>query len=97
MANAKLTAPTRAPNFRRNLRRVFDAWAVQSHVASDAGVHPVHLAKILNGQVPSPGINTMEALSIALEIPLETLLAASPADADLKILPKISKSRRKTA
>ena len=97
MADARQTPLTRAENFRRNLRRVFETWAVQSRVAADAGIHAVHLAKILNGTVPSPGIDTMEAVSIALEIPLETLLAADPADADLKIFPEISKNHAKSA
>ncbi len=76
---------TRVRNLRRNLRRIFDSWAVQTRIASDAGIHPVHLAKILNGTARNPGINTIEAISIALEIPVETLLSVEPPDIDLRI------------
>lgn len=93
MADAKTIELKRAENFRVNLRRVFDSWATQSRVAADADVHAVHLAKILNGRAPNPTIDTIEAISVALEIPVETLLASNPSDADLKIFPISVESR----
>ena len=86
MAKAENIPLTRAENLRKNLRRIFDSGVVQQHVAKDAGVHFVHLARILNGSIVNPGLNTAEAIAIAMEIPLETLLAASPSDVDLRIL-----------
>ena len=88
MANTEIIGLRRAKNFRVNLRRVFDAWAVQLRVADEANIHSVHLARILNGSVPNPTIDTLESISIALEIPLEILLANEPSDADLRIFAK---------
>ncbi len=88
MSTTETDGLTRAKNFRANLRRVFDSWAVQSKVAADAGIHAIHIAKILNGRSSNPTIDTMEAISIALEIPIETLLAGSPTNTDLRILEK---------
>ena len=88
MAKTEEVGLERAQNFRANLRRVFDAGAIQTRIAKDAGVHSIHLAKILNGQASNPTIGTMESLSIALEIPLETLIAKSPSDVDLRIFQK---------
>jgi len=88
MAKADAVELCRAKNFRANLKRIFAGNAVQTHVARDAGIHFVHLAKILSGDVPNPTIATIEAISIALEIPVETLLAHAPSDADLRIFQK---------
>jgi len=92
MASIKDVGLSRAVNFRENLRRVFAAGACQAAVAKDAGIHAVHLAKILNGKAPNVTLETAESLAIALEIPLETLLTKSPADADLRIFPRKSES-----
>lgn len=97
MATVSESDLTRAANFRSNLLRVFNAWATQSHIASQAGIHVVQLARILSGDSQNPTIRTMESISVALEIPLETLLAASPSDADLRIFNKSEKSSRRRA
>ena len=81
----------RAVNFRTNLRRIFDAWGNQSRVAQDAGIHRVYLARLIRGDEDNPTINTIEAISQALEISVETLLATDPPDADLRIVEKIAK------
>lgn len=86
VANVELR---RAKNFRANLRRVFDSWAVQAKVAADAGIHSVHLSRILNGAATNPTIETIESLSIALEIPVETLIGNEPSDTDLRIPTRI--------
>lgn len=88
MAKADGVELCRAKNFRANLKRVFAGIAVQTHVARDAGIHFVHLAKILNGEAPNPTIATIEAIAVALEIPVEILLAHAPSDADLRIFQK---------
>lgn len=85
MAKSTDVPLSRAGNLRKNLRRIFDAGAIQTQVAADAGVHSVHIARILNGDAANPTIGTIESLAIALEIPVETLLSASPSDADLRI------------
>lgn len=79
---------TRATNLRENLARIFDSWAVQTRVAADAGISNVHLNRLLHGKEANPTINVIEALSIALEIPLETLISRDPSDLDLKISKK---------
>lgn len=93
MADTNIVELERASNFRANLRRVFDAWAVQTQVAADAHIHPIHLAKILNGKAPNPTIATIEAIAVALEIPVETLLARQPSDADLRIFSDSGKNQ----
>jgi len=93
MAKIEQVELRKASNFRQNLRRVFDAWAVQTHIAADAGINAVHLARILNADVPNPTIGTMEAISIAMEIPLETLIAKDPSDTDLRISQTISSQK----
>jgi transcriptional regulator with XRE-family HTH domain len=86
MATRQTVEPlTRAANFRRNLRRVFDSWGVQAHVARDAEIHPVALAKIVNGASPNPTIDTIEAICGALEIAVETMINGSATDTDLRI------------
>jgi len=92
MASAKNVKLSRADNFRNNLRRIFAGGACQAVVARDAGIHPVHVARILSGKTPNVTIETAESLGIALEVPLETLLASNPTDADLRIFPKKSDS-----
>ncbi len=93
MATVNENDLTRADNFQANLRRIFNVWGVQASVAAQANIHPVQLARILSGDSANPTIRTMESISVALEIPLETLLAASPSDADLKIFKKSRRSR----
>ena len=81
---------TRARNFRANLRRIFDkaARGFQAEVARQARLAPVHLSRIVGNGDLNPTIETIEAISIALEISVETLLSASPTDLDLRILEK---------
>lgn len=74
-----------AKNVRANLRRVFDSWGVQVDAARHAGIHAITVAKIISGEIQNPGIETIEAISIALEIPLATLISREPADSDLRI------------
>ena len=92
MADTKTVKPERAENCRDNLRRVFDAGAVQARVAEDAQLHPIHLTRIVSGQSANPTIGTMEAISIALEIPLETLISKKPPNVDLRIFPDSSET-----
>ena len=93
MAVATDVVFTRAKNLQANLRRIFDrktGWAVQSRVAKDAGMHPVNLNKLLSSEEPSLTLHTLESLSIALEIPVETLLSPNPTNVDLRIFPRHS-------
>ncbi len=90
MVKAADTDLHRAANLRANLRRIFDAWAIQSKVAADAGIHAVQLAKILGGTSANPTISTIERLSVALEIPVETLISNNPSDIDLRITKKLA-------
>jgi transcriptional regulator with XRE-family HTH domain len=93
MSTVELTSEIplcRADNLRSNLQRIFAAGGIQRKVAKDAGIHHVYLAKLLNGTASNPGIKIIEALSIALEIPVETLISANPADVDLRISPRKS-------
>jgi transcriptional regulator with XRE-family HTH domain len=69
---------------------VFSAWARIPAVAEESGLHEQQIRKILRGETLNPGIETLEKLSIALEIALETLLSDSPSDAELRI----AKSRK---
>lgn len=92
MANTKNVKLSRGDNFRDNLRRIFAAGVSQVATARNAGIHPVHLAKILSGKASNVTIETAESLSVSLEIPLETLLSRSPSDTDLRIFPKKSES-----
>lgn len=92
MASASNVDLHRAENFRRNLRRIFDSWAVQAHIARDADINPVHLSRILSGTSPNPTLDTVEKLAIALEVPVETLIAAHPCDSDLRIFAGIAKA-----
>lgn len=87
MATRQSVELTRAANFRRNLTRIFDRAprGRQASIARDAGMHPVQLSRVLSGTTENPQIDTIEAIAIALEIPVETLLAAQPSDADLRI------------
>ena len=85
MATVSQSPTQRSANLRANLFRVFHSWANQAQVARDAGMHPVHLNKILSGESANPTIGTIEAISIALEISVETLLSRSPSDSDLRI------------
>jgi transcriptional regulator with XRE-family HTH domain len=87
MANACDVELHRAANLRDNLRRIFSQ-ASQAQIAKDAGIHAVHLAKILSGAAPNPTIETIERLSVALEVPVEILLSPSPSDLDLRIFSK---------
>lgn len=82
----------RAENLRANLRRIFDTWGVQARVAKDAGIHFVHINRILSGTAPNPKLETVERLSIALEIPVETLIASHPSDLDLRIFSSMPKA-----
>ena len=81
---------TRAQNFRANLRRIFaqSARGHQAEIARQAGLTPVHLSRIVGNGESNPTIETIEALSIALEISVETLLSAQPSEVDLKIFQK---------
>ena len=88
MANVTDIPKSRAENFRTNLRRIFDAGTTQQEVAKNAGVHFVHLNNILSGKAQNPTIGTIEALAIAVEVPVETLLSANPSDVDLRIFRK---------
>ena len=54
MATTDTVTLTRAENFRVNLRRVFDSWATQSKVAADAGIHAVHINRILQDEPYEP-------------------------------------------
>ncbi|MAH46999.1 hypothetical protein CMI37_14325 [Candidatus Pacearchaeota archaeon] len=81
--------PTLDPeNLRANLRRIFDSGVNQTRIAKAAGLHRVHVARILAGSIENPGISAVASLAGALQIPLETLLQADPPDADLRISPK---------
>ena len=90
MATATSVEFQKANNLRANLRRIFSSGVSQTQVARDAGMNRVHVARMLNGQVPNPTIDSIEALSIALEIPVETLISHDPTDADLRIFRKSS-------
>lgn len=81
---------TRAQNFRSNLRRIFahSPRGHQAEIGRQAGLNSVHLSRIVGKGKSNPTIETIEALSIALEISVETLLSASPSDIDLKIFDK---------
>ena len=81
---------TRAQNFRANLRRIFAraARGFQAEVARQADLTQVHLSRIVGNGESNPTIETIEAISIALEISVETLLSANPADVDLRIFEK---------
>jgi len=85
MANVEIVELRRAENLRRNLCRIFSTWGNQTRVAKDAQIHRVHLAQILKGKALNPTIGTIESLSVALEIPVETLLSLDPSDVDLRI------------
>ena len=92
MAIAERAKLSRAGNFRANLRRIFAAGACQAAVARDAGISAVHLSRILGGHSPNVTLDTAESLAIALELPLETLLAKAPTDADLRVFPTKAES-----
>lgn len=81
---------TRALNFRANLRRIFteSPWGFQADIARQADLTSVHLSRIVGNGDSNPTIETIEAISIALEISVETLLSANPTDLDLKIFEK---------
>ena len=85
--NANNVPLTRGRNFRANLRRIFaqSARGHQAEIARQAGLTPVHLSRIVGSGESNPTIETIEALSIALEISVETLLSAQPSEIDLKI------------
>ena len=85
MAVAKSVELQKAKNLRANLRRIFSSGVVQAKIARDAGMDPVNLNYILHGRTPNPTIDSIEALSIALEIPVEILISRDPSDADLRI------------
>ena len=78
---------TRTVNLRANLRRIFDAQprGYQSQIARDAGITAVYLSNVVRNGDSNPTIDTAESIAVALEIPLETLLSASPSDSDLRI------------
>ena len=88
MATATAVEFQKATNLRANLRRIFSSGVVQTKIARDAGMHPVHLAKILNGATQNPTIDSIEAIAIALEVPVETLISRDPSDTDLRIFRK---------
>ena len=85
---------TRAANLRRNLRRIFAAGhrGYQAQVARDAGITPVYLSNVVRREESNPTLDTAEAIAVALEIALETLLSANPSDADLRIFQKIARN-----
>ena len=85
MATATSVELQKAKNLRANLRRIFSSGRSQTEVAKDAGMNRVHLAKILNGATPNPTLDSVEAIAIALEIPMETLISRDPSDTDLRI------------
>lgn len=91
MARKEEVELRRAANLRTNLRRIFDAWGNQIHVARDAGLGKHYLARLLSGELNNPTINSIESIAIALEVPIEALIATDPADSDLRISPQISK------
>jgi len=78
----------KAKNLRANLRRIFSSGISQTQIAKDSGMNRVHVAKILNGATPNPTIDSIEALAVALEIPVETLISRDPSDTDLRIFRK---------
>ena len=81
---------TRAANLRTNLRRIFahHPRGYQAKVAKEAGITPVYLSNVVRYDNSNPTLDTAEAISIALELPVETLLSPNPSDADLRIFPK---------
>jgi transcriptional regulator with XRE-family HTH domain len=85
MALAEKTDLRKSANFRRNLQRVCESWARIPDVAEQAGIHDQQVRKIIRGETHNPGIETLEKISIALEIALETLLSDSPSEAELRI------------
>jgi transcriptional regulator with XRE-family HTH domain len=97
MAKVARTMLRRAENFRRNVRRICQSWISQAELSRLSGVHPVYLNRLLRGHNPNPGITTLEAIALALEIPLETLLTPNPSDADLRIFPERKRKRAKSA
>lgn len=84
----------RTSNLLRNLKRIFAPGSrfIKAQVARDAGIHVVHLNRLLSGNSQNPTLTTVEALSIALEIPLETLVAYNPSDLDLRISKKTARA-----
>ena len=88
MAIATNVELQKATNLRANLRRIFSSGRSQTEVAKDAGMNRVHLAKILNGTTPNPTLDSVEAIAISLEIPMETLISHNPSDSDLRIFRK---------
>ncbi len=80
---------TRTANLRKNLRRIFahQPRGYQAKVARDAEITAVYLSNVVRNDDSNPTIDTLESISVALEIPVETLLSASPSDSDLRIFP----------
>lgn len=80
---------TRAANLRENLRRIFahHPRGYQAKIARDAEITAVYLSNVVRNDDSNPTIDTIEAISVALEIPVETLLSPSPSDTDLGIFP----------
>jgi transcriptional regulator with XRE-family HTH domain len=85
---AKSVDLTRAKNIRSNLQRIFAAHprGFQASAARAAGITTVHLSRLVGSDNLNPAIDTIESLSLALEITVETLISAGPSDADLRIL-----------
>ena len=81
---------TRTKNLRANLRRIFKAHprGHQARIAEDAGITAVYLSNVIRKDDSNPTIDTAEAIAVALEIPVETLLSPNPPDADLRISKK---------
>ncbi len=78
----------RSENFRENLRRCLKAWATPAEVARNAGMGRPHFYRILKGVVKSPTLETVEAISVALDIPIEVMISKSPSDRALRITDK---------
>ena len=96
MATVTSVGFTRGRNFQANLRRIFSRENAnrpsQTTIAADADVTAVRLNQFLKSEtVPNPNIETIEALSIALEVPFDILLQANPTDHDLRIQKKSSR------
>ncbi len=96
MAVASEVGFTLGRNFQGNLQRIFSRQNAkrpsQRAIALDAGLTPERLNQLLNcDNPPNPSIETIEALAIALEVSVDTLLSPNPKDAFLHIEKKTSR------
>ena len=60
-------------NFRKNLKILCHGYGKSSRLAEKAGIHRVHLCKIISGKT-TPGLDVAIAIAEALDMPLDSLV-----------------------